>query len=154
MSFIQGHTNPPTPPPPHTHTLTLTYTHWAAKGDIYVCLALLKSLVSVKLNLCIIITCKTTESYFSSLAPTSTEIQRKGSGVTLIGRGHTWWTRRGRRVAVGSGEGTEMMSGSGEERLMTKKERKKEAARERKSGSERKWQDISCTDSGCHHGGG
>lgn len=48
-----------------------TPTHRVTEREIYiyVCLTLLKSLVSVKLNLGIIITSKTTGSYLSSLAP-------------------------------------------------------------------------------------
>lgn len=66
MSFIQAHTNPD----PHTST------YQAAQGDMYVYMALLKSLVAVKLNLSIIISCKTAESHLSS--HTSREIQMKG----------------------------------------------------------------------------
>lgn len=57
----------------HTHCV---HTHWAAKGDICVRSALLKSPVSVKLDLGIIITSKTTEAYLSRLAPTSTQPPR------------------------------------------------------------------------------
>lgn len=73
MSFIQAHTNPD----PHTST------HRAAQGDMCVYMALLKSLVAVKLNLSIIISCKTAESHLPS--HTSREIQRKGL-VVLIAR--------------------------------------------------------------------
>lgn len=81
----------------------------------------------------------------------------EGSGHT-DSRDHTWWTHWGNRVAVCSGgkrNDEQRQRGRKRERLMTKKERKKETARERERnlGSERKWQDISCTDSGCHHVG-
>ena len=82
------HTGPHTHAHTHTHTHTHAHTHTrlAAEGDIYVFLALLKSLVSVKLNLGIIITSETAESYFSRLASAPPHILRdteEGSGHTV-----------------------------------------------------------------------
>lgn len=125
-----------------THTQACT--HWAAKGDIHVCVALLKSLVSVKLNLGIIISSKTAESHLSSPLPFP-HFQRdteEGSG-RIDSQDCTRWTRRRNRVTVwwGWGEGLMKQGGDwdGEKDWWHKK-------RERDSGNKKKWQDISCTD--------
>lgn len=76
-------------------------------------MALLKSPVSVKLNLGIIISTKTAESHLSSLAPTSTEIQRKGVAALIARTIHDGVVEGIASRCVQGGR--EMMSGGSEE---------------------------------------
>ncbi len=157
MSFTQAHTNCVQT---HTHTHKDTHVHSEPLREIYMSAWHCSNPWCQSSSTWALLSVARRQSpiYQALLPPPHIHRDKEEGSGHADSRDHTWCTHWGNGVAVCSrgrwGRNDEQRQwGRKRERLMTKKERKKETARERNSGSERKWQDISCTDSGCHHVG-